>query len=581
MGRMPDLSGAAGMTANRRLTVIMMADVVDYSRLMEADEAGTLAALNERRTAILEPTVQAHGGRVVKLIGDGMLIEFASAVNAVTGAIVLQEKFTAADRALAADRHMLLRIGINLGDVIGEGSDIYGHGVNIAARLEAQAPRGGILVSDAVHAQLKGGVNANFTVAGDLQLKNISTPVRAWRWTGSETTTAAMAPPPRTDAKPADAKPSIAVLPFANLSGDPKQEFFAAGLGIDLESALSLIGRIELRAHGVASDFQLTGSVRAASGQIRVTARLVEAVGGRQLWGGRFDGDADDIFALQEEITRQVAVAMQVKLTSGDYARLWDGQTKSLAAWERCVVANEHHERWSEGDNRRARDLLHEALEIDPDYVAAKVLLSKTWWFDARYYMQGDDREHALAEAERLANEVLERYPDTASAMMFLGATAWLRDRHDQAITLCRRAASLSPSDAWTLGFFGVISVFSGDLNEALAVLERAARLSPQTFTWIDYNIGHAQAWVGDDADAQARLHRYIAANPQDTWGYLMLAVVHGFAGRTDDARRAVAEAMRQQPDIDQKQVRRSQRYRDPVRLERVIAVLNAAGLPA
>jgi len=271
----------------------------------------------------------------------------------------------------------------------------------------------------------------------------------------------------------------------------------------------------------------------------------------------------------------------EVKLTSGDYARLWDGQTKSLAAWERCVVANEHHERWSEGDNRRARDLLHEALEIDPDYVAAKVLLSKTWWFDARYYMQGDDREHALAEAERLANEVLERYPDTASAMMFLGATAWLRDRHDQAITLCRRAASLSPSDAWTLGFFGVISVFSGDLNEALAVLERAARLSPQTFTWIDYNIGHAQAWVGDDADAQARMHRYIAANPQDTWGYLMLAVVHGFAGRTDDARRAVAEAMRQQPDIDQKQVRRSQRYRDPVRLERVIAVLNTAGLPA
>ena len=325
----------------------------------------------------------------------------------------------------------------------------------------------------------------------------------------------------------------------------------------------------------------LTGSVRAASGQIRVTARLVEAAGGRQLWGGRFDGRADDIFALQEEITRQVAVAMQVKLTSGDYARLWDGQTRSLAAWERCVVANEHHERWSEADNRRARDLLHEALEIDPDYIAAKVLLGKTWWYDARYYVQGDDREHALAEAERLAKEVLERFPDTAIAMMFLGATAWLRDRHDEAITLCRRASSLSPSDAWTLGFFGVISIFSGDLHEALAVLERAARLSPQTFTWIDFHIGHARAWLGDDAGAQASLHRYIAANPQDTWGYLMLAVIHGFAGRTDDARRAVAEAVRQKADIDQEQVRRSNRYRDPVRLERVIAVLNAAGLPA
>jgi len=390
-----------------------------------------------------------------------------------------------------------------------------------------------------------------------------------------------MAPSPQPAAKPSAVKPSIAVLPLTNLSGDPNQEFFAAGLKLDLESALSLIGGIELLAHGAAADFQLTGSVRAASGQIRVTARLVEAASGRQLWGGRFDGLADDIFALQEEITRQVAVAMQVKLTSGDYARLWDGQTRSLAAWERCVVANEHHERWSEADNRRARDLLHEALEIDPDYIAAKVLLAKTWWYDARYYMQGGDREHALAEAERLAKEVLERFPDTANAMMFLGATAWLRDRHDEAITLRRRASSLSPSDAWTLGFFGVISIFSGDLHEALAVLERAARLSPQTLTWIDFHIGHARAWLGDDTGAQASLHRYIAANPQDTWGYLMLAVIHGFAGRTDDARRAVAEAVRQKADIDQEQVRRSNRYRDPARLERVIAVLSAAGLPA
>jgi len=398
------------MTANRRLAVILMADVVDYSRLMEADEAGTLAALKQRRKAILEPTVRAHGGRVVKLMGDGVLIEFASAVNAVMGAIELQEKFSGENSALARDRHIVLRIGINLGDIIGEGSDIYGHGVNIAARLEAQAPPGGILASDAVHAQIKGKVSANFTVAGELRLKNITTPVRAWRWTGSETNAPALTPPSRSDAKPL-----IAVLPFTNMIGDPKQEFFAAGIGLDLQSALSLIGGIELLADSAAADFHLTGSVRAASGQIRVTARLVEATGGPQLWSGRFDGCADDIFALQDEITRQVAVAMQVKLTSGDYARLWDGQTRSLAAWERCVVANGRHERWSEADNRRA----------------------------------------------------------------------------------------------------------------------------------------------------------------------LMMAVIHGFAGRTDDARRAVAEAVRQKADIDQEQVRRSNRYRDPVRLERVIAALNAAGLPA
>ena len=467
------------MTDNRRLTVIMMADVVDYSRLMEADETGTLARLKERRTAIVEPTVQAQGGRVVKLMGDGMLMEFASAVRAVAGAVELQQKFTAANAALAPDRQIALRIGINLGDVIGEESDIYGHGVNVAARLEAQAPRSGILVSDAVHAQVNGKVNASFTFAGELQLKNIAAPVRAWRWTELETAATPTRSSPRADAAPSPAKPSITILPFTNLSGDPNQEFFAAGIGLDLESALSLIGGIELRAQGAPSDFQLNGSVRAASGQIRVTARLIEAAGGRQLWAGRYDGRADDIFALQEEITRQVAVAMQVKLTSGDYARLWDGQTRSLGAWERCVVASALHERWSEADNRRARHLLQEALEIDPDYAAAKVLLVKTWWYDARYYMQGDDREHALATAERLAKEVLERRPDTATAIMFLGAVAWLRERHDEAITLCRRATSLSPSDAWTVGFFGVMSIYSGDLHEGLVALERAARADP------------------------------------------------------------------------------------------------------
>jgi predicted Zn-dependent protease len=284
---------------------------------------------------------------------------------------------------------------------------------------------------------------------------------------------------------------------------------------------------------------------------------------------------------LQDEITRQVAVAMQVKLTSGDYARLWDGQTKSLAAWERCVVANRHHECWSEADNRRARDLLYDALEIDPDYLGAKMLLVKTLWYDARFYALGDDREKALTEAERIAKEVLERHPGNAMATMMLGGVAWLRDRHDNAVALCRRAASLSPTDPWVLGFFGMILVYSGDVREGLMALERAAGLSPQTFTWIDFHISHAKAWLDDDTGARASAHRYIAANPQDTWGYLMISMIHGFAGRTDDARRAVEEAVQRQSNINQDEVRRSNRYRDPARTERLIDVLIAAGLPA
>lgn len=374
---------------------------------------------------------------------------------------------------------------------------------------------------------------------------------------------------------------TLAVMPFENLSADPEQAFFAAGLRLDLETALGLIDGIELRPQDDAAEFHLTGGVRAASGQIRVTARLVETVVGRQQWSGRFEGRAADIFALQDEITRKVAVAMQVELTTGDNARLWDGQTASLAAWERYVVAHGHFMRWTEADNRRARDLLREALEIDPDYLTAKVMLAKTWWYDARFFVSGDARLHAIAEAERLAKEVLERRPDAANALMTLGGTAWLCDRHDEAVALCRRACDLSPSDAWVLGFFGTISIFSGDLGEALAVLERAARLSPQAVAWIDFHTGHAKAWAGDDAGALASLHSYIAATPHEPWGQVMLALVHGLAGRPDDARRAVAEALSLQPDLDQEQVRRSHRYRDPARLERMMAVLNAAGLPA
>ena len=373
---------------------------------------------------------------------------------------------------------------------------------------------------------------------------------------------------------------TLAVLPFENLSSDPEQEFFAAGLGLDLVAALGMIGGVEMLADPAKADHQLTGSVRAAAGHIRVTARLAEVKSDRQLWSGRFDGGADDIFALQDEITRKVAVAMQVELTSGDNARLWDGQTSSLAAWERYVIAHGLHLRWTEADSSRARDLLREALAIDPDYLSAKVMLGITWWYDARFHTQGNERAHAIAEAERLAKEVLARRPDAGNALMLLGGTAWLSDRHDEAVALCRRACHLAPSDAWVLGFFGMISIFSGDLGEALAVLGRAALLSPQTISWVDFHLGHARAWAGDDAGALTNLHTYIASSPHDPWGHLMLAMVHGFAGRPDDARRAVAEALRQQPDIDRAQVRRTHRYRDPARLERMIAVLTEAGLP-
>jgi TolB-like protein len=373
---------------------------------------------------------------------------------------------------------------------------------------------------------------------------------------------------------------TLAVLPFVSPSQDLDSEHFAAGLWHDLTAALGLIHGIELRADPASAEVELTGSVRAAGAQIRVTARLAERAGGRQLWSDRFDGPASDIFALQDEITRRVAIALQVELTTGDYARLWDGQTGSLAAWQRFIVANGLYLRWSEADNRRARDLVIEALHLDPDYVAAKVLLGKTWWIDARFYMRGAERQAALAESERLMLEVLVQRPGHVAATMMRGGNAWLDDRHDEAIAFCRQASIASPSDSWVVAFFGMVSAFSGDLAEAIEMFGRATRLSPQVFSWVDFHAAHARAWLGDDAAAQAAIRRYIAAVPQEPWGHVMHAVIHGFAGRSEAAEAAVAEALRHRGDIRLDQVRQTQRYRDPARLDRVLAVLARAGLP-
>jgi class 3 adenylate cyclase/TolB-like protein len=560
----------------RRLAAILVADVVGYSRLIEQAETGTISDLRRVWAETFNPAVAARRGRIVKTMGDGALVEFGSVVDAVECAVAIQRAMNRRNRT--SGRLIAFRMGINLGDIVIDGDDIFGEGVNIAARLEPEAPSGGILASDIVHAQVAGKVGVTFVDSGEIRLKNIERPLRVWRWDCDDVGSADEQGDQLT--APAPAKPTVAVLPFTNLSSDAEQEFFAAGLALDLEAALGIIDGIALLANSASADYHLGGSVRASAGLVRVNARLASAADSRQVWSGRFDGRTDDIFTFQDEITRQVAVALQVNLTSGDYARLWDGQTRSLPAWERCVVANGYHERWTEADNRRARELLLEALDIDPDYVAAKVLLAKTWWYDARFYAEGPDLEHALSEAERVAQDVLARRPDSGNALMMLGATAWLYGRHDDALALCRKAASLSHGDAWVTGFFGVLSVYSGDLDEAVTVLERAARMSPQTFTWINFHIGHARAWLGDDADAQASLHRYVAMNPDDTWGHLMLAFIHGHFGRTEDARRAVGLALRSKPDIDSKQVRRANPYRDPERLEHVMSVLGSAGLP-
>jgi TolB-like protein len=308
----------------RKLAAILVADVVGYSRLIEADEAGTLDVLRQRRKDVLDPTVREHGGRIVKVMGDGVLVEFASAVNAVKAAIALQARMDAANEGLPQARRILLRIGINLGDVIGEGSDIYGEGVNIAARLETLAEPGGLCISAKVHQEVRGRIDVAMTDMGEQALKNIDCPVRVYRLNPSDSGG-------RPNPVPTS-KPSIAVLPFTNMSGDPEQEFFSDGITEDIITELSrfrdlmVIARnssfafkgasvsISRVARELGVTYVLEGSVRRSGNRVRITAQLIDAQSGSHIWADRYDREIIDMFAVQDEITQKIVGMLTVGL---------------------------------------------------------------------------------------------------------------------------------------------------------------------------------------------------------------------------------------------------------------------------
>lgn len=364
----------------RRLAAIMAADVVGYSRLMGEDETGTLAALKQHRAALIDPTIAEHQGRIVKLMGDGVLVEFASVVDAVECAFNIQRSMMERNADTPDSKRIMFRIGVNLGDIIIEGDDIYGDGVNVAARLEGEADPGGICISGDTYRQVVGKIDIAFEDLGERTLKNIAAPVRAYRWhSGKSAAQAETATPP----PPPPDKPSIAVLPFDNMSGDTEQEYFADGLVEDIITTLSKIPDLLVVARnstftykGQAVDIKqvgreqgvryvLEGSVRKVGQRIRVTTQLIDATTGNHVWAERYDRELVDIFDLQDELTREVAIAMQLKLTSGAQAEYWTRSTESVAAWEQLMKGTELFLRHTKADNRQALDHFERAMALD------------------------------------------------------------------------------------------------------------------------------------------------------------------------------------------------------------------------
>jgi adenylate cyclase len=576
--------------AQRRLAAILAADVVGYSRLMGADEAGTFAHLKSHRSELLDPKIAEHRGRIVKTTGDGMLAEFASVVDALRCAVEIQRGMRARSADVPKEKRIEFRFGLNVGDIIIDGEDIYGDGVNIASRLEGIAEAGGICISARVYEDVRGKLDVTFEDSGEQRLKNIAWPVRVYR------VRLRGVAEPRRPALALPDKPSVAVMPFTNLSSDREQDFFADAMTEEIISALSRIGELfviarssslvyknrSVRAEDAARElgvrYVLQGSVRAAGGRVRVTAQLIDGVTGGHAWSERYEGNLSGIFAVQDEITRSIAIAMQVTLTVGESVRLWEGQTKNLQAWEKMALAREAYLRFNVVENRKARRLLQEALELDPAYTAAMVLLGLTYWWDARYD-QSTDVELSLSEAEAQAEQILELNPDMAGAFMLKGAIALLRRRHDDAVACCEKAVSLAPSDSHNMGFLGIVYRFAGQSEKAVSALKSALRLSPHNPAWQIYHLAVAYLWVGSYALAQTYLETYRRTEPDEPFGYVYLALTASLQGNDAEAAKIISALKDSFPDFGPANIIVGEPYKEGDKLDRVLAILSKADL--
>jgi TolB-like protein len=417
----------------RRLAAILAADVVGYSRLLEQDEAGTLAVLKERRKDILKPLVAEHHGRIVKVMGDGVLVEFASAVDAVGCAVELQKRMASANDGLPEERRILLRIGLNLGDLVVEGGDLYGDGINIAARLQAMAEPSQIYVSQTVRDHVKNKVELKFEDLGKQTVKNIADPVRVYRIAG-----ASLIAKNATRELPLPSKPSIAVLPFENLSGDPEQEYFADGMVEEIIMALSRMrwlfviernstftykGRaVDVKQVGreLGVRYVLEGSVRKAGSKVRIAGQLIDVATSSHLWADRFDGALEDIFDLQDRVTASVVGAIAPKLEQAEIERAKRKPTESLDAYDFFLRGMGYFHQWARKASNEALQLFYRAIELDPDFAAAHGMAARTY---AQRKGSGwvDDRATETAEAARLARRAVELGKDDAAPLCFGG----------------------------------------------------------------------------------------------------------------------------------------------------------------
>ena len=583
----------------RRLAAILAADVVGYSRLMESDETGTLARLKALRNEIFDPTIARHSGRIVKLMGDGALVEFASAVDAVTCAISIQVAVLERDAGGRERGPIQFRVGINVGDVIVDGDDIYGDGVNIAARLEALAEPGGICISRAAADQVRDKVPFRIESRGEQTVKGMARPIEVFRVVAGERDATAPAsgdPAKVRPAPPAAGKQSIAVLAFNNMSGNADQEYFSDGITEDIITDLSKLSELHVIARNSSFVYKggavsipdvakalgvryvLEGSVRRAGDRVRVTAQLVDAATGGHVWADRYDRALTDIFAVQDELTREIVSALKLKLTVEEKGRLVHKRAVDPEAYNLFLRGREQAWLHTRAANIGARALLERAIAIDPGYAAAHAIIAFTHLND---YVNGwaDDPDRWLRTGLEIAQRAVGMDDEDSLAHFAMGlACCWSRDL-DRALEEAGRCVALNPNSAEGHLSTAHTQIFIGRPAEAIDTIETYFRLDPHYPDLALHFLAEAHFSLGEFERAIAASRRRLERNPESVTSNVLLAACYGQIGRVDESRAAWAEALRIDPGYSLERRRRILPFRNPADFERRVEGLRKAGL--
>jgi len=621
----------------RKLTAILSADVKGYSRLMGEDEEATVRTITAHRKVITS-VIEKYRGRVVDSPGDNILAEFVSVVDAVQSAVEIQEVIRAKNAELPEERRMEFRIGINLGDVIQEGERIYGDGVNIAARVEGLAEPGGICISGSAYEQIENKLALGYDYIGEHTVKNIVKPIRVYRVpTGPETLEKVIAekkptpgwqkaaaavviallvvgggiaiwksyrpstPPTEVAsvekmAYPLPEKPSIAVLPFNNLSGDPEQEYFSDGLTEEIISALGTVPKLfviarnstftykgkPVKVQQVAEElgvrYVLEGSVRKAGDKVRITAQLIDAINGHHLWAKRYDRNLSDIFALQDEITKEIITSMQVKLTEGEEIKAASKGTNNLEAYLKYLRANELLYQINPVSAAMAKQLAEEALALDPDYAWAYLALARVHVLEVWVGTSKSPKE-TIGNAIALVQKAIALDDTFAEAHGYLGFLYSMTKQHDKAVAQVEKAVALSPNAADSHFRLGKVLTFAGRLEESIPEYKIAIRLNPIPPGYYLWSLGASYAFTGQYDEGKTWCEKAVRQEPNDLLARVMMTAVYSFSGRDEEARAEAAEVLRIQPKFSLEQYAKRITYKNEEDKKLLIDSLRKAGL--